>query len=168
MRKSFVIFNILALAATPALAADPQADVQQADVQQVVETFRAAIIAKDGAALRALFLPGHDSWFSVDSESEYRRRLQKNPAAPRVHPGTSARFADSIAGDRGSVEETFSNVKIHADDAIASVHFDYVFLANGKPTNRGQEAWQLIKTEAGWKIVALVYSVDTAPAGGAP
>lgn len=163
MRKSSFVFNVFALAATPAFAADPQADVRQ-----IVETFRAAIVAKDGATLRGLFMPGHDSWFSVDSEAEYGRRLRKDPAASRVHPGTSARFADSIGGDRGRVEETFSNVKILADDAIASVHFDYVFLADGKPTNYGQEAWQLVRTPDGWKIVSLVYSVDRASPDGAP
>ena len=163
MRKSLVIFNALALAAAPACAADPQAQVQQ-----VVETFRSAIIARDGAALNALFLPGHDSWFSVDSVAEHRRRVEKHPAAPRLHPSTSARFAESIANGKQRAEEVFENVKIHADDAIASVHFDYVFLTDGKPSNHGQEAWQLVNTAQGWKIVSLVYSVDTAPRGAAP
>jgi hypothetical protein len=160
MRKFLLIFNLAALAASPAFARDPQAEVGA-----VVEQFRTAIIAKDAAALRALFLPGHDSWFSVNTEVEHGRRLLKNPAAPRVHPGTSTQFAQSISRDGARAEEKFENVKIHADDSIASVHFDYVFLSNGKPTNHGQEAWQLIHTDDGWKIVSLVYSYDT---GGAP
>ncbi len=163
MRNSLVLFNLLMLAAAPACAADPQAEVRQ-----VVEAFRTAIIAKDGPALRALFLPGHDSWFSVDSAAEHRRRVERDPQAPRLHPSTNARFADSIGGDEDRPEEVFENIKIHADDAIASVHFDYVFLSNGKPTNHGQEAWQLVNTARGWKIVSLVYSVDTAPRGAAP
>jgi len=163
MRKFLAVFNLLACVATPASAADPQAEVRQ-----VVEAFRTAIIAKDGPALRALFLPGHDSWFSVDAAAEHRRRVEKNPAAPRIHPDTSARFADSIAGDKQRLEEVFTNVKVHADDAIASVHFDYVFLSDGKATNHGQEAWQLVNTAQGWKIVSLVYSVDTGPQADAP
>lgn len=159
MRKSQFLFNVLACVAT--LAPVTASADATADVRQVVDRFRAAIVAKDAPTLKALFLPGHDSWFSVDSEAEHRRRLAKNPAAPRLHPSNSTRFADSIASDKVSTEETFENVKIHADDAIASVHFDYVFLLDGKPTNRGQEAWQLVRTDDGWKIVSLVYSVDS-------
>ena len=44
------------------------------------------------------------------------------------------------------------------DGAIASVHFDFVFLEDERITGKGQEAWQLVKTEQGWKINAVVYS----------
>jgi hypothetical protein len=40
------------------------------------------------------------------------------------------------------------------------VTFDYTFLSDGRETNRGKEAWLLVRTEAGWKITTLAYSYD--------
>jgi hypothetical protein len=62
------------------------------------------------------------------------------------------------------MEEKFSNVQIATDGAVASVYFDFVFLSDGKPQNRGSETWQLINTGSGWKINALVYSINLDPA----
>jgi len=55
--------------------------------------------------------------------------------------------------------EEFSNVKIDTDGDVASVSFDYRFLANGATTNWGREMWQLVRTERGWKIFSVVYSI---------
>ena len=43
-----------------------------------------------------------------------------------------------------SREEEFANVKIDTDGEVASVSFDYVFLANGIKSNWGKELWQLV------------------------
>lgn len=55
-------------------------------------------------------------------------------------------FASQITSDADASEETYSNVKIDCDDAVASVSFDFVFLSNGKPANVGKEAWLMVKT----------------------
>ena len=51
-------------------------------------------------------------------------------------------------------------MKIETDGDVASVWFDYAFLADGRETNRGKEAWQLVNTGEGWKIVAVVWSMN--------
>jgi hypothetical protein len=58
------------------------------------------------------------------------------------------------------MEETFSHVKIETEGAIASVHFDFVFLSNGGSQDPGSETWQLIDTGSGWRIDALVCSIN--------
>ena len=38
--------------------------------------------------------------------------------------------------------------------------FDYSFHAGGRETNHGREAWQLVNTDDGWKIISVIYSVN--------
>jgi hypothetical protein len=49
-------------------------------------------------------------------------------------------------------------VQINSDGTIASVYFDFIFLSDGKETNHGSEAWQLVKGTDGWNIAAITYS----------
>ncbi len=56
-------------------------------------------------------------------------------------------------------EASFTHVSIDTDGEIASVSFDYSFLAGGKKINWGKEMWQLVRTEKGWKIFSVVYTI---------
>ena len=113
-----------------------------------------------GQGLRSLFLPERQSWYSVASERELQQRRAHKPDAARFRASDYDTFARSIEQSKAAEEERFSNIRIHTDGAVASVHFDFVYLSDGKPANQGQEAWHLIRTDAGWKIVSLIYSVD--------
>jgi len=52
-----------------------------------------------------------------------------------------------------------SNLSIDTDGEIASVSFDYSYLTNTKMINWGKEQWQLVRTESGWKIFSVVYTI---------
>lgn len=143
----------------PAAAAEDTAQAELA-IREVIAQFQQSIVAKDGTRLRSLFLPGSQSWYSVASERELQHRRARKPDAPRFGTSDYDSFARSVEQSAEAEEERFSNVRILTDGAVASVHFDFEYLNNGKPTNQGQEAWHLIRTDAGWKIVSLIYSVD--------
>lgn len=147
---------LLALSAAAAQGSVPAEDA----IHDVIRQFQQSIVSKDGARLRGLFLPGSQSWYSVASERELQQRRAHKADAARFRASSHDSFARNIEQSKDAEEERFSNIRIHTDGAVASVHFDFVYLSNGKPTNQGQEAWQLIFTDAGWKIVSLVYSVD--------
>ncbi|MEW9573323.1 hypothetical protein ABQJ54_16325 [Rhodanobacter sp. Si-c] len=136
------------------------ADDATAQIEQVVEHFQAAIIAHDKASLEALFVPDGGSWFEVLGDDAYRQLSAKHPQMPRFHADNYRHFIDFVVGSKGRMEERFSNVRIATDGAIASVYFDFVFLADGKVNNRGHEAWQLVNTGTGWKISAMAYSSE--------
>jgi hypothetical protein len=38
------------------------------------------------------------------------------------------------------------------------VYFDFIFLVDGKETNRGSETWVLVKSDGGWRIADITYS----------
>lgn len=133
-------------------------------IEQVIARFQTAIIKKDKAGLSELFLPANNSWIAVPTEATYHIVRAKHSKARRFMPGSYTEFVDFIATSPERMEEKFSNVKIETDGAVASVYFDFVFLSNGERQNRGSETWQLINTGDGWKINALVYSINVDPA----
>lgn len=132
-------------------------------IEQVIARFQSAISNKDKSALTDLFLPANNSWIAVPTEATYRLVHAKHPKARRVMPGSYTEFVQFVTNSPERLEETFSNVKIETDGAVASVYFDFVFLSNGERQNRGSETWQLIDTGSGWKINALVYSINVDP-----
>ena len=56
-------------------------------------------------------------------------------------------------------------MRIDGDADVATVAFDYTFLADGRATNSGKECWLLVRSGDGWKIMTLVYSVVLASKG---
>lgn len=158
---SLILF-VLCLA-SPVHAADkPAAGARAAEVaaiQKVVEQFKAAIIARDGKTLGSLFLQDHDSWLSVADDAIWAKMKAHNPKARKVIPSTWKEFSKFIQDSTVPVEERFYNVRIDTNGAVASVWFDFDFLADGKVTNRGSESWQMVRTEDGWKISSMLYSM---------
>lgn len=152
--------NVLALLAilvviTPVASA---ADSPKADIDQVVARFQAAIKAHDRPALASLFLADSKAWWTILGEPSYQKIKTTHPNAPRYKTGTWQEFADYVAGAKQSIEERFHNVRIETDGSIAMVYFDFEFLADGKVGNKGAETWQLLHTDEGWKIAAMMYS----------
>lgn len=97
----------------------------------------------------------------MEDESLTRVKVKRPQAIKaRVNPqNTHIAFADSFAKDEKRNEETFSNIKIDSDGDAASVGFDYVYLYDGREINRGREYWLLVRTETGWKITSVAYSM---------
>lgn len=138
--------------ATDAHAAD------RAQIQQLVERFKGAILARDGEAMHAMFLPG-GSWLQGMDKKSLARVRAKKPDARQFAPGNYEQFAKFVGTAPKAIEETFDNVRIETDGIIGTVYFDYQFLAEGKLLNHGVETWQLVHTDNGWKISAMLYSV---------
>ncbi len=169
---------LFAVASLPAVAGEPvtsstlapQARMSPADeaaVRDVVERFRTTVIARDKAGFLALFLPGANlAWESAIGDDSLRRLREKRPQTRKVKPDprhTPASFIDGIVADAESSEEKFRNLRIDGDGDIASVVFDYSFHAGGRETNNGVEAWHLVRTEAGWRIVSVIWSMNLPP-----
>ncbi len=165
--KKTVLATLIVLASSlqPALAKqnDPS-DI--AAIHKVVEQFRTSIIKKDKPAFTSLFFsdkPDEVTWqWVVDDVGIAMLRKRKPDARKSVHvPGENyLSFIDSIVkSDARPAEEKFSGVKVDTDGEVASVNFDYSYLADGKETNWGREMWHLVRTDAGWKIISVIYSV---------
>jgi len=150
-------------ASSPASAQD---DVRVREVEALVESFRTAIIDKDRERFSRLFLREDIAWQSVVGDASLQRLREAKPDTPklRIDPASTwVSFIDGIVASPKRLEEKFSDVRVTTDGDIASVYFDYSFNADGKETNHGHESWGLVRTDDGWKIVSVVWSVNRTP-----
>lgn len=159
--RTFSALAIALFAAPFAHAATPSASTAKSEINGLVETFKVAIIAKDGAKLDTLFVPENSSWFSALDQASLDQMRAKKPDAKRfkAEPDAYKGFTKFVGSTTHAIEEKFDNVRIDTDGTMGSVYFDYVFLLDGKPTNHGNETWQVVRTDDGWKINAMLYSV---------
>ncbi len=147
-------------------AADPQAAAKR-EIGGVIEAFRTAIIDKDKPKFLALFpASGPVAWQSVVGDDNLRQLRLKRPEAGKANYNpkySHLSFIDGIVSEPERNEEVFDDIRIDTDGDIATVAFDYRFLQDGRETNRGREAWNLVRTDAGWKIVSVVWSMRWEP-----
>ncbi len=135
-------------------------------VEAVVEAFRASIVDKDKPRFVKLFLHESTAWQNVVGDANLSKMREKRPEAVKVKvdpTNNPTAFIDEIVADKEKQEEKFRNVKIETDGDIASVFFDYSYHSAGKETNHGKEAWHLVRTDEGWKIVSVIWSVNWTP-----
>lgn len=127
------------------------------DVQHVTDAYHQAIHDHDGDRLASLFLPDA-IWLNVLTDETYERAKAKSPNAQKVRVQSYKDFAKLVSSTKNDLHPTSTNRVVHSDGTIATVYFDFVFLTNGKPQNKGSESWQLVKGADGWRIASLIYS----------
>jgi hypothetical protein len=108
-----------------------------------------AMSAHDGAAARALFVPGA-TLASVD-------------AAGRASVLPFEKFAEHIGSAKQSWLERIWNPMVLEHENIAVVWAEYDFHLGGKFSHCGLDSFSLLKTEGGWKIA---YISDTRQKSG--
>jgi len=166
MKTSLLLALLLCF---PVLGQAAEVDADNRSVEAVVEAFRASIVDKDKPRFIKLFLDQDTVWQNVVGEANLRKMRVKNPEAVKARIDSKdnpTAFIDEIVAEKERQEEKFRNVKIDSDGEIASVYFDYSYHAGDKETNHGKEAWHLVRTDDGWKIVSVIWSVNWTPAEG--
>lgn len=132
--------------------------IDTSDVQHVIDAYHEAVLAHDGARLASLFLPHGGMWLNVLSDNAYALAKGKTPNAQKIRVGHYADFAKLVSTSKVDFNPTHTHLQQNSDGTIASIYFDFVFLADGKETNRGSETWVLVKGTDGWRIAAITYS----------
>ena len=165
-RQATLLTLCLALVGCQTIAARSlETSEEVAAINQVVESFRTSLVNKDKATYMSLFFsakPEEIGWqfVSEDKRVEHIRRTKPDAVKARRIPSNNfISLIDGAIATKEQREETFSDVSIQTDGEIASVSFDYTFIANGKKANWGKEMWQLVRTEEGWKIFSVVYTI---------
>ena len=159
-------FMVLALALFlfPIAYAAPMSPRDDTAIHAVIEDFRSAIVEKDKAKFLDLFLHDGATWQAVTSDERLAQARSREPGVAKAafDPGQGPEaFIDGIVRDPKRNEETFANVSIDTDGDAASVGFDFTYVRDGRVTNAGREFWLLVRTDAGWKIAAVVFSRNT-------
>jgi len=164
--KALLFASCLFVGFSPAAKAAQDAHAQDvAAIKQVVEAFRTSLIDKDKPTYMSLFFsdkPEDMGWqfVSEDKRLEHIRKSKPDAIKARQIPANNfVSLIDAAVATKEPREETFSDVTVDTDGDIASGAFNYTFLANNQKTNWGKEMWQLVRTERGWKIFSVVYTI---------
>lgn len=162
-----IALSLTMLAALPqhARAEDPVESRKQ--IEAVIKAFGKAMVDRDRDGFLRLFLREDITWvgsYTDGSVARYRASLKdpKEPS-PKISGGTPRKFIDKIISAPEARTETFENVRIDTDGEMAQVLFDYSFMIGDYRNNWGKESWQLVRTENGWKIAAVVWSAEENP-----
>lgn len=157
LTRAFLFFALCVSSSLPLHATESD----HPDIRRVIESFRTSIIERDKPRFLSLFLQDNVNWQSVWEDESFSRVKLRYPPAMKTRPNsteTHLAFADGFTQDEKRREETFSNIRIDSDGDVAAVVFDYVFLLDGRETNRGKECWLMVRAESGWKIMSVAYS----------
>lgn len=151
--RTVLVFCVCALLAavapafpqTAPLTSAPSAAEKDAIVAVVQKLFD-AMTAKDPAAALTVLVP------------EGRFFVPREGAPPRTFTGQE--FADSLAKQKATVRERFWDPEVRVRGSIATIWTPYDFWTDGKFSHCGIDAFDLIKTDQGWKISGGTYTVE--------
>ncbi|MDX2184972.1 MAG: hypothetical protein SFW08_13425 [Gemmatimonadaceae bacterium] len=80
---------------------------------------------------------------------------------------SGAAFVQATTGGTGpGLDEPIRNLKIQIDLSLATVWAEYQVRRNGAVTHCGYDAFHLVKTPAGWKILTVADSFRRQGCGG--
>lgn len=163
--------NILVLLITLLLSAVSFANSlsETTTIKQIIKDFDQAIEKKDKEKFLSLFVKKNVSWIGVtdqkeffDAKASFQQRQANNERVRRPFKTFSSspeQFIENIIKHADQPKEVFNNINIQENGEVASVYFNYAFFDGDQKKNWGDESWQLVKTEAGWKINAVIFSI---------
>lgn len=157
--KTIIYLSVLLFVISASCLADPIEDKNDKALRQIVEDFRTALIEKDEAKFVKLFYDKSIPWIGI----EQKENTGDLPSNSGVQQGNQLSFIAWIARVPERVEEKFWDITVQTDGLIAAVSFKYSFHLGDYKSNWGEEYWQLIKTNRGWKINSVIYSVINNP-----
>lgn len=131
------------------LAPGAQQPSEEKAVLAVVQRLFDAMASRDSAAAQQVLIP-EGRYFSV----------RDNGAAVAVGGATHKEFAERLAGGKEDMRERMWDAKVLIHGRIAVVWTPYDFHRGGKFSHCGVDAFNLVKTSAGWKIAGFVYTVE--------
>jgi hypothetical protein len=138
---------VLAALTTPASAARAQtAATAEQEVLAVVNKVFDAMRTRDTAAMRSLF----------DTAAKLVTTSTRN-GQPTMRSTKMTDFIASVgrAPAADTLNETIYDTEVRVDDNLATVWTGYDFHVNSRFSHCGYDAFQLVRTAGGWKIIAI-------------
>ena len=142
MKKSvaLAIAAFLAVVPTEAMAQTPEQDVLA-----VVNRFFDGMRAKDTTMISATLFD------DVKLVTTFNNREGKPVARAEAMSG----FMNAISKAPGKLDERLSHPEVRVEDNLATVWTRYELYIDDKYSHCGVDAFQLVRTEAGWKIATI-------------
>lgn len=140
------VLTILAVmtAASPALADD------EADIIAVIDKFFAAMKVRDAATMRTLM-----------TEDGIIYGYRETADGLRISRPTHQAYLDNLASGTGVPVERYWDPTVMIHDRLATVWTPYDFHNDGVFSHCGLNNFSFLKTDEGWVIAGVVFSIKT-------
>ena len=155
MRRAFVCAcALMVLAAARAHAQDPD----RARVLAAVQSFFDSMEKADAELAKRILMP--DARFFSAAERDGK---------VTIRPSTGDAFVASFSNpNRGKALERMWDPEVRVQGSIAQVWTRYDFHNNGAFSHCGIDAFNLVKTDDGWKIASAMWTVERAGCAPSP
>jgi hypothetical protein len=149
MRSVFIVLLSVQLSAI-AVAQGPSVEaIERAAVVKTVQAFFDTMAAKDVEGARRILMPR--ATFHAMSVRDGKRVIRAF---------TSEEFLKELAGMKQAVRERMWNPETRLRGSIATIWTPYDVWIDGKFSHCGIDAFDLIRTDDGWKISGGSYTVE--------
>lgn len=119
-------------------------------VLAVVQAFFDTMAARDVAGARRILIP---------EGRLYAIRQQDGKSIIRAR--THQEYLAELERSKKSLRERMWNPEVRIQGLLATVWTPYDFWVDGKLSHCGADAFQLIKTDEGWKIAGGAYTIES-------
>lgn len=155
MRRGLVC--ALALAVLPSMSVRAQ-DSDRALVIAAVQSFFDAMEKADADLARRILMP--DARFFSAAERDGKMT---------VRPSDGHAFVASFSNpNRGKALERMWDPEVRVQGAIAQLWTRYDFHSNGTFSHCGVDAFNLVKTDEGWKIASAMWTMERTGCAASP
>lgn len=138
MKKSWIMVALLAFAI-------PAGAQQAMDPRGVVEALFRGMKEGDAQRMAALFHP------------EVRLvTTSTGPGGPRASVVPVARWLESVGASERELDERIHDVQVQVDQGLASIWAGYDLYVDGELSHCGVDAFHLVRTAEGWRILEIV------------
>ena len=144
MRAALIII-VFAVAASPARAQSSTADRDA--VLNVMQAFFDTMTAKDIDGAREILVP------------QGRFHALRAGAEPRSL--SNEEYLAQLQASKQTMRERIWNPEVRVHGSIATMWAPYDFWIDGKFSHCGVDAFDLIKTDKGWKIAGGTYTLES-------
>lgn len=132
------------------ISAVGQSSFSEADARQLIDTFFEGFHKGDTTLMKSVMAK------DIVMQTAYANKSGEH----KVHTGKAEDFVNSIASrpETQKWEERLLDYKVQIDGNLAHVWTPYEFWLNGEFSHCGANAFTLVNTDNGWKILHLIDS----------
>jgi hypothetical protein len=142
--RATLLMSLLVLASAASAQSSPAAPDEREAVLAVVQRLWDGMRTRDTALVRSVF----------DSSASLTRVATRSGEA-RVQVTPVSGFIEALGRANEAWNERMFAPEVRIDGTLATVWTEYDFHLGSQFSHCGVDAFQLLKTSAGWKIVAL-------------
>lgn len=145
----FALIPVIVLISVAGANAQPQ-DAEKAAVLETVQAFFDTMTAGDVEGARRILQP----------QGRFHA-MRMRDGKPDVRTFTNEEYFAQLQASKQKMRERMWSPDVRIRGLIATVWTPYDFWIDGKFSHCGIDAFDLIKTEEGWKLAGGVYTLET-------